>query len=25
LIGIPGYESIAEDLKMLAERNSRLQ
>jgi len=25
LIGIPGYESIADDLKMLAERNSKLQ
>lgn len=25
LIGIPGYESIAEDLRLLAERNSKLQ
>ncbi|MBW8877481.1 MAG: patatin-like protein [Acidobacteria bacterium] len=25
LIGIPGYESIAEDLKLLAERNSKLR
>ena len=25
LIGIPGYESITEDLRLLAEHNSRLQ